>query len=112
MNFTCIQCPMGCLLTYENKRITGYRCKRGLQYGIEEMTNPKRMITSTVKTTHPSRPRLSVKTSAPAPKAHIFPIMAHINQLVITQTTPIGHTLLYNVLNTGIDIITTDSITF
>ena len=112
MNFICIQCPIGCTLTYENKEIRGYRCKRGLTYGLEEMTNPKRMITSTVKTTHPFRKRLSVKTSKPAPKELIFPIMEEINKITITTSTPIGKVLIKNVLNSGVDIITTDYIKF
>lgn len=48
---TCIVCPTGCrLLIDENAmRVSGNRCPRGLKYGIEEMTSPKRTVTSTVR---------------------------------------------------------------
>ena len=45
----CIVCPRGCHLTIdENKNVTGNSCPRGVQYAINEVTNPMRMLTSTV----------------------------------------------------------------
>ena len=51
----CIVCPKGCHLTAEQTaegwQITGFGCPRGQQYGIAEMTNPTRVVTSTVRIT-------------------------------------------------------------
>ena len=49
----CIGCPMGCPLTVELengeiKTITGYTCKKGETYARKEVTNPTRIVTSTV----------------------------------------------------------------
>ena len=48
----CIVCPKGCHLTAEQTaegwQIAGYGCPRGQQYGVAEMTNPTRVVTSTV----------------------------------------------------------------
>ena len=56
----CIVCPKGCHLTAEQTaegwQITGFGCPRGQQYGIAEMTNPTRVVTSTVRITGGVRP--------------------------------------------------------
>ena len=51
---TCITCPMGCELTAELNggvvtAVTGNTCPRGAVYAKEELTEPKRMLTSTVR---------------------------------------------------------------
>ena len=49
----CIGCPMGCPLTVQLEdgeilSITGQTCKRGEVYARNEVTNPTRIVTSTV----------------------------------------------------------------
>ena len=51
---TCIGCPMGCALTVELDAnevvsVTGHTCKRGEDYAKKEVTNPTRIVTSTVR---------------------------------------------------------------
>ena len=69
----CIVCPKGCHLTAEQTaegwQITGFGCPRGQQYGIAEMTNPTRVVTSTVRITGGVHPRLPVKTDGPLPRS-------------------------------------------
>ena len=51
-NLTCIGCPLGCALKVtidgENVTVTGNTCKRGADYGANEVTHPTRIVTSTV----------------------------------------------------------------
>ena len=49
----CINCPMGCPLTVtledgEVVSVTGNTCPRGDAYGRKEVTNPRRIVTTTV----------------------------------------------------------------
>ncbi len=47
----CIVCPRGCHLTVDENNgyaVTGNSCKRGEIYGKAEVTNPVRVVTSTV----------------------------------------------------------------
>ena len=47
----CIVCPRGChLKVNDNNEVSGNFCPRGAKYAIEEITCPKRYITSTVRT--------------------------------------------------------------
>lgn len=53
-NLTCIGCPMGCFLTVKIKdgevqSVEGNSCKRGAVYGRKEVTNPTRIVTTTVR---------------------------------------------------------------
>jgi len=50
----CTACPQGCTLTavIENGEVIevrGYNCKKGIDYGIAEITDPRRMVATTVK---------------------------------------------------------------
>ena len=69
----CIVCPKGCHLTAEQTaegwQITGFGCPRGQQYGVAEMTNPTRVVTSTVRITGGIHPRLPVKTDGALPRS-------------------------------------------
>ena len=65
---TCINCPIGCTLFVEDGVVTGNLCKRGYEYAIQELSNPKRIVTSTVSTNGIIRSRLSVKTDRPIKK--------------------------------------------
>ncbi len=74
----CIVCPVGgCKLQVEENAAAesgyivegGHTCKRGgIKYGIEEMTDPRRNICSTVIIEGASLGLLPVKTDRPIPK--------------------------------------------
>ena len=51
---TCINCPVGCSLKVELDGenvicVSGNTCRRGEIYARKEVTNPTRIVTSTVK---------------------------------------------------------------
>ena len=53
-NLTCINCPVGCSLKVEMDgshvtRVSGNTCRRGEVYARKEVTNPTRIVTTTVK---------------------------------------------------------------
>ena len=48
----CTVCPMGCRITVDADGMTqGNTCKRGEAYARQEVTEPKRTLTSTIATT-------------------------------------------------------------
>ncbi len=82
----CIVCPVGCHLTADDdNNISGNRCVRGAKYGLAEVTNPTRTLTTTIRTTSISIPRLSVKTSTPISKALIFEALSYMNNVIINK---------------------------
>ena len=78
---TCIGCPLGCSITVtlengEIKDVAGYTCKRGHDYARKEVTNPTRIVTSTVRLTGSATGAavVSCKTAQDIPKGKIFEI--------------------------------------
>lgn len=108
----CIVCPVGCHLEVDEKtlEVTGNKCPRGDAYGKKEMTNPTRMLTSTVRTNALLQRRVSIKTSDEIPKDKLFDIMAELDQIEAKVPVNSGDILLKNVLNTGVDIVATTTL--
>ncbi|MFA7075569.1 MAG: DUF1667 domain-containing protein [Candidatus Izemoplasmatales bacterium] len=106
--FICIVCPRGCHIKVDEiNNISGNQCKRGEAYVKNEMQNPKRVLTTTVRTTFLNNPRVSVKTDDSIPKDLIFPAMELINKVIITKKMEIGEVVISNILNTGVNIVLT-----
>jgi len=74
------------------------------------MTNPTRILTSTVKTVFEEMPRASVKTSAPIPKGLLMEAMKEINKVIIDKEMNIGDIVIENILNTNVNIVLTKEI--
>ena len=108
--FICIVCPRGCHITVnDDGTITGNKCIRGIDYVKTEMTSPKRIVTSTVKTIFKDLPRVSVKTDKPVPKDKIMDVMKELSKITITKPMEIGSVVIENILDTGSNIVLTSS---
>ena len=108
-NMICINCPRGCKISVntETLEVTGNLCPRGKDYGIAEVTNPLRVITSTCVLKGAALPRISCKTDRPIPKGKIFEIMEEINKARVTVPVKAGDVIIENVLGTGANVIAT-----
>ena len=109
--FICIVCPRGChLIVDDNMNVSGNTCPRGKVYALNEITNPTRMITSTVAIDSKELKRLPVMTSNPIPKGKIFEVMEEINKVRIKAPVMINDVVIKNVLGLDSDIIATRNI--
>jgi CxxC motif-containing protein len=113
----CILCPLGCKMIVsgvanspEDLTFSGQQCKKGREYAYEEYTNPTRTLTSTVVINNAPLARLPVKTSKPLPKKLIYTAMEEINKVELTAPVKIGTVVIENLLNTGIDVVSTRSL--
>ena len=111
----CIGCPMGCQLTVnmedaDNITVTGNTCPRGEAYGKKEVTNPTRIVTSSVKINDGTIARVSVKTENDIPRGKIFDIMKEIREVTVTAPIHIGDVIIKNVADTGVDVIATKDV--
>lgn len=110
-NLTCIVCPMGCQLKAEIENgkvisVTGNTCQRGENYVKTELTNPTRVITTTVRTN--CGEIVPVKTDKAVPKESIFACMSSINKLhPALDECFVGSVIKKNLLNTGADVVVT-----
>lgn len=114
-NLTCINCPMGCPLTvkmdgFEVISVSGNTCKRGDIYARKEVTNPTRIVTSTVKVKNGSSDMVSVKTKEDIPKGKIFECVEALKGVSVEAPVNIGDVVVSNVADTGIDIVATKNV--
>ena len=107
---TCIGCPLGCALTVTMdgdtvSSVTGNTCPRGDAYARKEVTNPTRIVTSTVRVNGGVCPMVNVKTASDIPKDKIVACTEALKNGVVTAPVKIGDVLLSNVAGTGVDIV-------
>ena len=107
----CIRCPMGCQLTVTQDEngysVTGNTCRRGEEYGIQEMRCPMRVVTSSVKVTGGQRPVCSVKTAQAVPKSEIGAVLGEIAALRPSAPIHLGDVLAGDSAHTGVALIAT-----
>ena len=111
----CIGCPMGCPLTVvmngkEVVSVTGNTCKRGDVYARKEVTDPTRIVTSTVRVSGGSIHMVSVKTKEDIPKDKIFECVRALKGIQVSAPVHIGDIILKNVADTGVDIVATKNV--
>ncbi len=104
---TCIVCPKGCIITKQGSKIAGAGCERGLAYAKQELTNPTRMVASTVILKNSYLPRLPVKTDTPIAKTKVMDAVKELNGVIVSPPVKIGDIILKNVLNTGVNFVAT-----
>lgn len=113
---TCIVCPNGCDIEVETASdgailsIEGQACRRGEAFARQEILDPQRTISSSVRLTGGELPLVSVRLNRPVPKARIPEVMDVIRALTLNAPTHIGDIALPNVLGLGADLIVTKNV--
>ena len=113
--FTCIICPNGCMIEteYEGtsiRKVSGNRCRRGLEYVTQELTDPRRTIAGSVVVENGTLPLCSVRVTAPVPKKEIFRVMEEIRKIHLEAPTHSGDVLIHHVCGYESDVIVTKNV--
>lgn len=111
----CIGCPLGCNLTVDMDgaqvlSVSGNTCKRGDDYARKELTDPRRIVTSTVPVTGGNLPVVSVKTASDIPKGKIRECLCALKGVTLAAPVRIGDVIVKNVADTGVDVVATKEI--
>ena len=104
----CIVCPRGCHLHVDKDlNVTGNFCPRGAAYGKQEVTNPTRVITSTVRIENALLPLCPVRSNGAIPKGKLFEAMKEIDKISLKAPVKIGDVVIHNLVGSGVDLIAT-----
>ena len=109
----CIVCPKGCRLHVDDENgytVTGNSCPRGAEYGKNEIQNPTRVLTSTVRLSGGAYRRCPVKTEKAVPKGKLLDIMKELNHVEVASPVAIGQVVLTNAAGTGVNVVVTKSL--
>ena len=106
----CISCTTGCHLTAEHAAngqwlISGNRCPRGEVYAINELTDPRRVVTATVASNSEYLPRIPVRTDKALPKRYSAPLLNRLYAMKVKVPVKSGEILLADVENSQINVI-------
>ena len=107
----CIMCPKGCHLSVDdNLNVTGNGCVRGVTYGKQEVTDPRRYLTSTVRLESKNYRRLPVISSGDLPKDKVSEVVKYLDTVVVKAPVNVKDVVVSNVLGLGVDILATRTI--
>lgn len=106
----CIMCPMGCLLTVTLtdgvvSDVTGNTCPRGEVYARQEVTDPQRMLTTTVRVEGGALALLPVVSQTTLPKGKIMACAEALRQVSVKAPVHTGEVVVSDILGLGVDII-------
>ncbi|UCG68930.1 MAG: DUF1667 domain-containing protein [Thermoplasmata archaeon] len=112
---TCIICPIGCKVVIHQKggiitKIEGHQCKKGIEYGKEELLDPKRTLTTSIIVKDGELPLVSVKSDRSIPKVRLFDVMDAISEIEVHAPVKIGDVLVENVVGLEVDIVATKNV--
>ena len=107
----CVTCPMGCTLqvSHDGQTVLGVEgnvCKRGLAYAEGELSDPRRMVATTVQVAGGVHPLVPVYTDAPLPKPMIFDLLSELRQIVLQAPVKADQLVLGDALGTGVAVRT------
>lgn len=106
----CISCPQGCALevTHDGStliKVTGESCKKGVDYAEQEISDPRRMVASTVRVKNGFHSLVPVYTFKPVPKPMIQDVLKELRKVELQAPVQGGSVVIENVLDTGVNVI-------
>lgn len=114
--YICIICPNGCEIEVnytpgtEDINLSGAGCQRGEAYVRQELTEPKRTISSSIRTAHGELPLASVRLDKPVKREIIPAVMEEIRKIKVEAPVSIGDIVIHDVLGSGSDVIITKNV--
>ena len=109
---TCLECPRGCQLeiNVDTLEVTGNTCPRGEAFAKAEITNPLRVLTTTVRINSKTEVMLPVRTQTGMPKAKMFDAMEFIKDIRVNAPIFVGDVVVSDLCGTGVDLIATKNV--
>ena len=113
-HFVCVVCPVGCEIdvVHEGNKIIsmeGNKCEKSEEFVIQELIEPMRILTTTVRIQGSRWPVIPVRTDKAVPK-RLFPrIMRQLRRIKLQAPVNMLDVVVSDVLHTGANIIATRS---
>ena len=108
-NLICIVCPLGCRLNVtgaaEDLTVSGNKCQKGITYAHEEITNPVRMVCTTVKIIGGIHKVIPVKTDKAIPDKYKLDVVKAANTIVLTSPIKMGDIIIADLFGTGVNVV-------
>lgn len=85
--------------------LDGATCTRGGDYDQGRLTDPWRMVTTTLRATGGLHPLLPVHTSVPITQARVFDLREALRQVQVDASLRVGQVLLEDILGAELTVL-------
>ena len=105
----CIICPEGCEMEISEKdgelSFPEGICRRGQEYARQEIADPARVLTTTVRLLGSDIAMIPVRSARPIPKEKLIEAMDQIAGISIEAPVTVGQELAADLAGTGVPLI-------
>jgi CxxC motif-containing protein len=107
-------CPKSCLLSVngnsENIFVENNNCDKGLEFAKKELTDPERMLTSTIRVNSGELPLVSVRSDKPVKKYELKTLIRQLNAITVPAPVFCGQVVVSVLGENKVNIIATRKI--
>ena len=111
-HFVCVVCPIGCEIdvVHDGDKIVsleGNKCEKAEEFVRQELIEPMRILTTTVRLGGSRWPVIPVRTDKPVPKRLFANVMRQIRRIELQAPVNMLDVVVKDVLRTGANVIAT-----
>ena len=114
--YICIRCPRGCEVSFnldeagKIQDLSGNFCKLGETYVTNELTDPRRTLTTLVKVRNGVSPLVPVWTEEPVPKDRVMELADLLRNITLDAPVKIGQVVLEDPLGVGVSVVASGNV--
>jgi len=114
-HFVCVVCPIGCEIdvVHDGSKIIsmeGNKCEKSEEFVTQELIEPMRILTTTVRIEGSKWPVIPVRTDKSVPKRLFARIMRQLRPIKLQAPVSISDVVVRDALHTGANIIATRTV--
>lgn len=109
-HFTCVTCPVGCEMDVELDdghvvSISGNRCKKAEEFVLQEVKEPMRILTTTIRIRGAKWPMLPVRTNRAIPKRLFFQAMKDLADIELKAPVNMSDVIVRDIAGSGANVV-------
>ena len=111
-HFTCVTCPVGCEVDVEVQdgsilSITGNKCDKVKDFVLQELKEPMRVLTTTVRIEGAKWAMLPVRTDKPIPKRLFLQAMGELAGIDLKAPVHMSEVIVRDIAGSSANIVAT-----
>ena len=111
-HFTCVTCPIGCEIDVEVQdgdivSMEGNKCKKSEEFVLQELKEPMRVLTTTVRVNGARWAMLPVRSDKSIPKRLFFQVIKELADIDLPAPVNISEVIIKDVAGTDANILAT-----
>lgn len=111
-HFTCVTCPVGCEIDVELRdgnvvSMTGNKCAKAEEFALQELNEPMRVLTTTVRIKGARWAMLPVRSDRPIPKRLFVRAIKELADVELQAPVKISSVIVKDIAGSGADVVAT-----